>query len=140
MERNRKSIYKIGKIMLNKEQILLAKPVVRTIDVPDLGGEVGILLLPLDRAMEFVLTASKHEAEGDTEESVAAIKKTICEMCAMVLCDEDGKPLFSKSGEELATVASATLVYIMNTARDINTGVDQADVSAIKKNGVQHRR
>lgn len=78
--------------MLDRETLRKAmRGPIKTIDVPEWGGEVGIRRLS---AGDLVRLRELIKIDG-TERTEAANLNATCEMLAMSLCDSDAKPIFT---------------------------------------------
>ncbi len=117
--------------MLTAEQILKADDMgdTRTVSVPEWGGELCVRKMNgMERDRWELLTSKAVDKPG-----LANIRASLC---AMTICDEKGKRLFSDGQmAALGAKSAVALDRIFDVARDLNKLKDE-DIEELEKNSL----
>lgn len=106
---------------LTKDQLMAARNAnCSTIEVPELGGEVGLRLMSLKESAEF----SALSADMDGTESMQLY-------ASYLIADENGERMFT--AEEVGELPAKILMAIVDEGNKIN-GVDDDAVEEAAKN------
>jgi len=113
-------------MLLSKSDILKARDFkMREVEVPQWGGSVMIKTLS---------SKDKGAFEQKTTADKLDLSTIMAEYCALIICDEDGKQLFTREDvEQLAEKSAAALELVFNEGRDLNTFTEK-DLEALAGN------
>ena len=116
--------------MLNKQQILESKDIEsEVVKVPEWGGDVmvkGLSLADKDEWADSILTDGKANMKGAT-----------ARLCALCICGEDGKPMFSSTDiTSLQAKSAKALDRVFQVAQRLS-GIGQKDIEETVKNSGQ---
>jgi len=107
---------------LNKEQILAQKLKLLKVEVPEWGGEVFVRELSAKEQDEIADVVRKGQTLSNAK------------LAAMVLCDENGIPLFTdKDIPQLEQVSGNVLGKVLTASAKLS-GADENTIQELQKN------
>lgn len=122
--------------MLTRDQILAAQdiPAPVPVDVPEWGGTVFVRVMSGTERDAWEAASLKIQGTGKKTSAVPNLENARARLCALCLCDEHGKRLFSNNDvAELGKKNARALDRVYDKASQIN-GITDKDVEDILGN------